>query len=134
MWEQLTNPDIDSYDGEDKKSHSSFSGLLGHLLRLIRQLRVLESYLGTSLQKVTFRVASIQEKERAKKEGGMPDFNAQSSTSECKKVPLIKLRVCSYLKFSSGRLRDVEKFDPTRTTSKSKVRGYVQAQEALLGL
>ena len=47
VWEKLLNPDIDSYGDEDTKYHSSFSGLSGQILRLIRQLRLLESYLGT---------------------------------------------------------------------------------------
>ena len=61
VWEQLPNTDIESDDGDDTKDNLSFSGLSGHLLRLIRQLRVLESYLGTSWHNVTFRVASTRE-------------------------------------------------------------------------
>ena len=64
----------------------------------------------------------------------MPDFNAQSSTSKHEEVLLIKWRVRSYLHSSWERRCDMEKFDPTGTTSKSKVRRYVQAQEALFGL
>ena len=82
MWEKLTNTEIYSDGGEDTQSHSSFSGLSGQLLRLIRQLRVMEYYLGTSWHKVTFRFASTREEARAKNEGVMPDFNAQRSTSE----------------------------------------------------
>ena len=97
LWEQLQNYDIYSDDGEDKNSHLSFSGLLGQLLRLIRQLRVLESYLGTSWQKISFRGTSTQEEALDKKEGVMPDFNAQSSTLEHKEAFLIRWRVSSYL-------------------------------------
>ena len=63
--------------------------MLGQLLRLVRQLRVLESYLGTLWHKVTFRVSSTQDEALVKKEGVIPDFNSQSSTSECKEVFLI---------------------------------------------
>ena len=58
VWEKVPNPDIDSDGSEDTKSHSSFSGLSGHLLRLIQQIRVIESYFGTLRHKVTFRVVS----------------------------------------------------------------------------
>ena len=61
VWEKLPNLDIDSDVGEDTKYHSSFSGLSGQLLRIIQQIRVLESYLGTLWHKVIFRVASNQE-------------------------------------------------------------------------
>ena len=64
----------------------------------------------------------------------MPDFNAQSSTSESEEVFLIKWRVRSYLHSSWERCRDMDKFDPTGTTSKIKFRRYVQAQEDLFGL
>ena len=47
---------------------------------------------------------------------------------------LIKWMVRSYLHSSWERRRDMEKFDPTGTTSKSKVRRFIQAQEALFGL
>ena len=95
---------------------------------------VLESYLGTSWHKVTFRVASTQEDARAKKEGVVPDFNAQSSTSEREEVLLIKWMVGSYL-HSSWEIRcDMDEFDPTGTTSKTKVRRYAQAQQAMFGL
>ena len=45
-WKQLSNTDIDSDNGKDKKSHSSLPGLLGQILRIIQHLRVLEPYLG----------------------------------------------------------------------------------------
>ena len=61
VWEKLTNPNIDSDGGEDIKAHSSFSGLSVQLLRLVQQLRVLGSYLGTSWHKVTFKVASTRD-------------------------------------------------------------------------
>ena len=83
---------------------------------------------------MAIRVASTLEQARAKKDGVMPDFNAQSSTSERKEVFLIKCRGRSYLHSSWERRRHMEKFDPTCTTSKSKVRRYVQAQEALFGV
>ena len=47
VWDQPLNPDIESDVGYDTKAHSSFSGLSGQLLRIIRHLRVLELYLGT---------------------------------------------------------------------------------------
>ena len=134
VWEKLPNPDIDSDGSEDTKSHSSFSGLSVQLLRLIRQLRVLESYLGTSWHKVTFRVASTREEALDNKEVVMLDFNAQRSTSERKEVFVIKWRVRSYLQSSWERRHDMEKFDSTDTTSKRNVRRYVQAQEALFGI
>ena len=84
MWEQLPNTEIDSDGGEDTKDHSSFSGLSGQLLRLIRHIRVPESYLGTSWHKVTLRVDSTRDEAQDKKEGVMPGFNAQISTSERK--------------------------------------------------
>ena len=91
-------------------------------------------YLGTSWHKFTFRVSSTREEAQAKKEGVMPDFNAERSTWERKEIFLIKWRVGSYL-YSSWELhRDMEKFDPTGTTSKIKLRRYVQAQEALFGI
>ena len=62
------------------------------------------------------RVASTREEARAKKEGVMPDFNAQSSTSEREEVFLIKWRGRSYLHSSWELRRDMEKFDPTGTT------------------
>ena len=80
--EKLPNTGIDRDGGEDTKSHSSFYGLSGQLLRLILKLRVMESYFGTSWHKVTFRVAYTQEEAQYKKEGLVTDFNAQSSTSE----------------------------------------------------
>ena len=64
----------------------------------------------------------------------MPDFNAQSSTSEREEVFLIKWRGSSYLHFPWESRNDMDKFDPTVTTSKTKVRRYVQDQEALFGL
>ena len=64
----------------------------------------------------------------------MPDFNAQSSTSEREEKFLIKWRESSYLHSSCECRRDIEKFHPTSTTLKSKVRGYVQAQETLFGI
>ena len=67
VWEKVPNPDIDSDGIEDTESCFSFSGLLRQLLRIIRKLRVLESYLGTSWHKVTFRVASIREEAQANK-------------------------------------------------------------------
>ena len=134
MWEKLTNPEIDSDDGEDTKSHLSFSGLSGQLLRLIRQIRVLESYLGTLWQKVTFRVASTREEARSKKEGVMTNFNVQRSTSEREEVFLIKWRVRYYLPSSWERCCDIDKFVPTGTIPKCKVRRYVQAQEYLVGI
>ena len=134
MWEKPPNPDIDIDGGKDTKSCCSLSGLSGQLLRIIQQLRVLELYLGTFWHKVTIRVASTREESRDKKESVMPDFNAQSSTSEREEVLLIKWRVCSYPQSSWERCRDMEKFDLTDTTSKSKVRRYVQAQEVLFGI
>ena len=64
----------------------------------------------------------------------MPDFNAQSSTSEREEVFLIKWSVRSYLHYSLERRTDMDKFDPAGTTSKIKVKRYVQDQEALFGL
>ena len=81
MWEQLPNTEIDSDGRDDKKAHLSFYFLLGHLLRIIPQIRVLDLYLGKSWYKIAFRVASIQEETQAKKEGVITDFNAQISTS-----------------------------------------------------
>ena len=121
MCEKLLNPNIYSDGIEDKKSHSSFSGLSGKLLRLIRPLRVLESYLGTLWHKVTFRVDSTQEEARAKKECVMPDFNSQRSTLEREEVFLIKWRMRSYLQSYWERRRDMEKFDLKGTTPKIKV-------------
>ena len=60
----------------------------------------MESYLVTSWQRVTFRVASTQEDARAKKEDVIPDFNSQSFTPEQEEVFLIKWRVRSYLDYS----------------------------------
>ena len=120
LCEQLPNPDIDSDGSKDTKSHLSFSIFSGQILRLIRYLRVLELYLGTLWHKVAFRVASTQEEARAKKEGVIPDFNAQSSTSDREEVFLIKWRVCSYLHSSWECRSDMEKFDLTGTTSKKK--------------
>ena len=84
MWEQIPNPDIDSDGDKDTKYHLSFSGLPGQLLRLIRKLRVMKSYMGALWHKIISRVASTQEESQAKKEGGMTDFNAQISSSERK--------------------------------------------------
>ena len=64
----------------------------------------------------------------------MPGFNSQSYTSEREELFVIKWRVRYYLHSSWGRRRNMEKFDPMGTTSKRKVRKYVQDQEALFGL
>ena len=80
VWKKLPNSNIDSDCSEDTKYHPSLSGLSGQPLRIIRKLRVLELYLGTSWHKFTFRVSSTREEAQAKKEGVMPDFNAERST------------------------------------------------------
>ena len=77
---------------------------------------------------MAIRVDSTREEAQDKKEGEVPDFNAQISTSEREEVFLIKWRVRFYLYSSWERHRDMDKFDLTGTTSKSKVRRYVQAQ------
>ena len=64
----------------------------------------------------------------------IPDFNAQRSTSDHKEVLLIKWRVSYYLHSSWERRCDMEKFYLAGTTSKSKVRRYVQDQEYLFGI
>ena len=64
----------------------------------------------------------------------MPDFNAQRYNSEREEFILIKWRVRSYLQSSWEHRRDMEKFDLTGTTSKSKFRRYFQAQAALFGI
>ena len=67
VWEQLPNTYIDSDGGKDTKAHLPFSGLLGQLLRLIRQLRVMESYLSTSWNKVTFTGRAEEERQNPTK-------------------------------------------------------------------
>ena len=46
----------------------------------------------------------------------------------------MKWRVSSYLHSSWKRRSDMDKFDQIDTTSKSKTRRYVQAQEAMCGI
>ena len=64
----------------------------------------------------------------------MPGFNSQSYTSERKELFVIKWRVRYYLHSSWGRRRNMEKFDPMGTTSKSRFRRYIQGQDALFGV